>query len=150
MSVSLMHQWHDSCVGEWFLTPSLWLWSACEWVRGEWMHPRSDLLSVYLSVIWWMWLCVQYTSFTTHWGHPSGYIWLHLIFWGLPSGFHMRRLLLLSDLFWARGDILNIRCYLNLDFELISSFYSWYITFTSIITLLNLYLYNVNIYTFWH
>ena len=119
-------------------------------LRGEWMHPRSVICYLLLSVIWWMWLCVQYTSFTTHWGHPSDYIWLHLIFWGLPSGFHMRRLLLLSDLFWACGDILNIRCYLNLDFELISSFYSWYITFTSIITLLNLYLYNVNIYTFWH
>ena len=48
MSVSLMHQWHDSCVGEWFLTPSLWLWSAREWVRGEWMHPRSVIWYYYL------------------------------------------------------------------------------------------------------
>ena len=42
--------------------------------------------------IWWMWLCVQYTSFTTHWGHPSI---LYLYIWGLPSGYYWRQL---SDL----------------------------------------------------
>ena len=118
MSVSLMHLWHDSCVGEWFLTPSLWLWSACEWVRGEWMHPRSDLLPdicyLLLSVIWWMWLCVQYTSFTTHWGHPSVYIWYSE---ASPLDFIWGYYLLLSDLFlgtWLKYWIL----YLNLNFNL--------------------------------
>ena len=44
MAVSLMHQWHDSCVGEWFLTPSLicyLLWPRLFVCRGVWMHPRS-------------------------------------------------------------------------------------------------------------
>ena len=49
MAMSVMHHWHDSCVGEWFLTPSLfmitimaimtlsiWLWDWL-WVRGVWV-----------------------------------------------------------------------------------------------------------------
>ena len=99
MSVPLMHQWHDSCVGEWFLTPSLWLWSAREWVRGEWMHPRFDICYLYIICIWWCGMCAIHVLHNPL-RSPLCY---HLIFWGLPSGFHMRPLLLLSDLFWARG-----------------------------------------------
>ena len=139
MSVSLMHQWHDSCVGEWFLTPSLWLWSACEWVRGEWMHPRSDICYLLLSVIWWMWLCVQYTSFTTHWGHPSVYIWYSE---ASPLDF------IWGDYWYyliCSGHVVEILNNLNLDFNLVPLHLPLYLTFTFIITLLNLYLYIVTI-----
>ena len=119
MSVSLMHQWHDSCVGEWFLTPSLWLWSACEWVRGEWMHPRS-VICYLISVIIICYL-VNVAVCAIHVLHNPlrSPLCLYLIFWGLPSGLHMRRL---SVIIWSvLGTWLKywILClHLNLDLNL--------------------------------
>lgn len=53
----------------------------------DWLGANGCILVLYcilLIIDWWMWQCVRYTSFTTHWGHPSD----SLTFWGLPSGSH--------------------------------------------------------------
>ena len=100
IGMSVMHHWHDSCVGEWFLTPSLfmitimaimtlsiWLWDWL-WVRGVWV-AILDLfclvdLTMTLSWLWGDWYCVLYMPFTIsgssllhpfeEWGHPSYYL----------------------------------------------------------------------------
>ena len=132
MSVSLMHRWHDSCVGEWFLTPSpsvfvcaliyiLWPTVIC---GGEWMHPSSVIcymLYVILLSVSGECGCVCNTqSFTNPLRSPLCY---YLIFWGLPSEF------VWGYLFWARDIILNNNNYFNLvlkpDYVILKYFENW-------------------------
>ena len=89
MSLSLMHQWLDSRVGEWWPIPSHYLICFGDEVFGQWgvwMHPRfvicfeGFIMIIYIFGDWW---CVRYTSFTfwelitplVTWGLPSYYIW---------------------------------------------------------------------------
>lgn len=91
MAVSLMHLWHDSCVSEWFLTPSLicicyYYMHAMKTIicfGGVWMHPRSVLFSMDFNMIWYDMILtgvcawVQSMSFTL-WevSPPSPPLWL--------------------------------------------------------------------------
>ena len=90
MTMSLMHRWHDSRVGEGFLTPSHYLLCLATMImifcRGVWIYPRFESVSVSVSGDWY---CVQYRPFTylgasysNYWGLPSHYLgYLR----GLPS-----------------------------------------------------------------
>ena len=105
-----MHLWHDSRVVEWCSATSLWL--VYMWMgRGVWMHPRSVSVSVsdMIWFIWWMWLCVQYTSF---------------IFLGDSYSTPMRTPLILSDCLRGLPSICLWRYMIMIWYDMFLS--SWY------------------------
>ena len=90
IGMSVMHHWHDSCVGEWFLTPSL-LWLSAGYYDFEYMslrltlskgrmdcNPRSDLFSGFNYdfelTLRWLVLCAIH-AFHNFWELATPLLW---------------------------------------------------------------------------